>query len=95
MRIDNIILKPILTEKGSQMLKDNVYPFEVNIKANKSQIAVFLEQLYKVKVGKVRIMTRIGKIKRVGKKMKGKKAADKKFAYVKLISGKIDIFPQA
>lgn len=95
MRINNLIVRPILTEKASQMLKDGVYPFEVNMKANKTQIAGLLEELYKVKVGKVRIVKRLGKIKKVGRKMQGKKAKDRKIAYVKLLSGKIDIFPQA
>lgn len=95
MKIHDIIIKPILTEKASQMTQSNVYAFEVNNKANKNQVADFLEKLFKVKIAKVRMIKRKGKIKKAGQKMKEKKMSDRKIAYVTLKSGKIDIFPQA
>lgn len=95
MKIHDIILKPILTEKASQMTQSNVYSFEVNNKANKNQVSDFLEKLFKVKVAEVRMIKRKGKVKKAGQKMKEKKMPDRKIAYVTLKSGKIDIFPQA
>ncbi|QQG44684.1 MAG: 50S ribosomal protein L23 [Candidatus Roizmanbacteria bacterium] len=95
MKVNNILIKPVLTEKVSQAVKDNTYAFEVNPKASKTQIANFLEKLYKVKVKEVRILNRVGKLKKVGRKMQEKKSANRKIAYVQLISGSFDFFPKS
>ena len=95
MRINNIILKPLVTEKSTQQVKDNTYGFIVNIKAGKNQIAETVESLYKVTVESVRVVIRKGKTRRVGKKMVAKDMPDKKIAYVKLSKGTIDLFPKA
>lgn len=94
MLINKVLIKPILTEKATNLVQNQVYMFEVDKKANKFQIKQVLERLYKVKTGKVKIMIRKGKEKKVGKKGLLKKAADRKIAFVKLIEGKIDLFPQ-
>jgi large subunit ribosomal protein L23 len=95
MEINEIILSPVLTEKATNLVKKNIYTLKVNKKANKNQIKKALETLYKVKVGK--IMTRIkkGKIKRFGRMRLEKKMPAEKIAYVKLISGSLDLFPKA
>ena len=90
-----IIKNPILTEKASELTKENVYVFEVSIDANKYQISNEIEKLFKVKVSTVNIVVRNGKIKKVGKKMKTRQLADKKVAYIKLKEGKIDLVPTA
>jgi len=95
MKITNIISRPLVTEKSTQLAQNKVYQFEVNANANKHQIAQTIEELFAVKVDNVRISIRKGKEKRVGKKMMTKKRADKKIAYVKLSEGSIDLFPQA
>lgn len=94
MLINEVLIKPILTEKATNLVQNNVYMFEVDKNANKHQIKQVLEKLYKVKTGEVRIMIRKGKEKKVGKKGLLKKTADRKIAFVKLIEGKIDLFPQ-
>jgi len=94
MLINKILIKPILTEKATNLVQNNVYMFEVDRGANKHQVKQTLEKLYKVKTGEVRIMIRKGKEKKVGKKGLLKKFSDKKIAFVKLIEGKIDLFPQ-
>ena len=94
MLINKILVKPILTEKATNLVQSQVYMFEVDKKANKFQIKQALEKLYKVKTGAVRIMVRKGKEKKAGKKMVIKKMAGKKIAFVKLLEGKIDLFPQ-
>jgi len=94
MLINEVLIKPILTEKATNLVQNQVYMFEVDKKANKFQIKQALEKLYKVKTGKVKIMIRKGKEKKTGKKMKIKKTSDRKIAFIKLIEGKIDIFPQ-
>lgn len=95
MRIDQIIIKPILTEKATNLVKNKVYTFEVNPKANKFQIAESLEKLYQIKVGVVRVARRAGKVRKTGKKMIPKKTVPRKIAYIQVKEGKIDLFPQA
>jgi len=94
MLINEVLIKPILTEKATNLVQNQVYMFEVDKRANKFQIKQALEKLYKVKTGAVKIMIRKGKEKKTGKKMRIKKMADRKIAFVKLIEGKIDLFPQ-
>ena len=94
MLINNVLIRPILTEKATNLVQSQVYMFEVDMNANKFQIKNTLEKLYKVKTGEVKIMIRKGKAKKTGKKMKVKKMADRKIAFVKLIEGKINLFPQ-
>lgn len=94
MKVNDIFIKPILTEKGTQNAAKKVYMFEVNRTVNKYQISTFLEKIYKVKVDHVRISVRKGKVQRVGKRMMPRKNSDKKIAYISLKEGKIDLFPQ-
>lgn len=95
MKINEVIIEPVLTEKATILSKDQVYMFYVNPKSSKTQIKTVLEKIYPVEIGKIRIMIRKGKKVRVGKKMTTKKLADRKVAYIKLKKGKIDLFPQA
>lgn len=95
MRIDQVIIRPVLTEKATNLVKDKVYTFEVNPKANKFQIAESLEKLFQVKVGTVRVARRAGKVRKTGRKMIPKKTASRMIAYIKVKEGKIDLFPQA
>jgi large subunit ribosomal protein L23 len=87
----NVIKKPLVTEKGSLHLKENVYSFEVNPASSKEQIAKAVEQLFKVKVESVRTMNSRGRAKRVGRFLS--KVGHYKKALVKLQDGhKIKIF---
>ncbi len=66
----NVILKPLVTEKGTQMQEaTNSYSFKVAPTANKHQIKAAVEQLYDVKVESVRTMTRKGKPRRAKARM--------------------------
>ncbi len=94
MTSGKILVGPLLTEKATNSVKNNVYSFIVGKYATKNQIRVVLADLYAVKVTKVRIVTRHGKEKRSGRKMVTKKLPDTKIAYVTLKEGKIDLFPQ-
>jgi len=95
MKIDEVLVKPIMTEKATGLAHNQVYMFEVEKNVNKFQIKSVLEKLYKVKVGKMRIMIRKGKGRHVGRRMKTKKLPDKKLAFVTIKEGKIELFPQA
>lgn len=61
----DIIKKMIRTEKGSEMLTQNKYLFEVSKRANKIEIRNAVEDIYKVKVDAVNVMNIRGKKKRV------------------------------
>lgn len=95
MKINEILVKPMLTEKATNLTNSKVYMFEVNLKANKYNVKEALEKLYKVKVSQVKIMIRKGKKRKVGRRMAIKKQTNKKIAFIQISEGKIDLFPQA
>ena len=66
MRPEEIIIKPIVTEKSNTGLQEGKYTFRVAKKATKVQIAKAVEALFNVKVLNVNTMTVKGKEKRVG-----------------------------
>lgn len=68
MKLENIIEKPLITEKAATgQQKNNEYYFRVNPKANKHQIREAIEKFFKVKVDSVHTMNVHPKQKRVGK----------------------------
>lgn len=95
MKLNEVILTPILTEKTIALAKNKIYVFLVNKAANKYKVKEALEKLYSVKVGEVRIQVKKGERKRVGRNRILKKLPNKKIAYISLIEGKIDLFPQS
>ena len=66
MRAEDVIVKPIITEKSNDGLQEGKYTFKVNKKATKVEIAKAVEKLFDVKVVNVNTMTVKGKEKRVG-----------------------------
>src|SRR5580658_3521875 len=74
-----VILRPIITEKGThQSTHRNAYPLEVNQWATKDEIKAAAEELFGVRVSKVRTQNRRGKQRRfrfkVGRLSSWKKA---------------------
>lgn len=60
-----VVLRPLVTEKGThQFTHHNAYPFEVNLWATKEQIKAAVEELFSVRVQKVRTQMRLGKHRR-------------------------------
>ena len=66
MIAEEVIIKPIVTERSSMDLQEGKYTFKVNKKATKVEIAKAVEKLFEVRVLKVNTMTVKGKEKRVG-----------------------------
>lgn len=63
-----IIIRPILTEKSNELeAAFNQYTFEVHRAANKIEIGKAVEQVFGVRVDKVRTMVVRGDIRRVGR----------------------------
>lgn len=84
--LENILLKPVLTEKLSVATEENnTYGFKVDLKANKNQIKNAVETLYDVKVVSVRTSVLPGKSRRAGKHVF--KTNKTKKAFVKVAEG--------
>lgn len=92
LKIDQILKKPLLTEKSTSATEDfNRYGFVVDKNANKNQIKAAVERLFDVKVQKVWTSITPGKMKRHGKFL-SKKSPVKK-ALVQVAEGqKIEFF---
>jgi large subunit ribosomal protein L23 len=67
MLAQDIIIKPILTEKSYADIANKKYYFKVAKKATKTQIKKAVEDIFKVKVASVNTMNVYGKIKRQGR----------------------------
>jgi len=81
-----IVIRPVITEKSTWLKEKNrEVCFEVDPRANKSEIKKAAEQLFKIKVERVRIQNKRGKKRRVGRSEGRKK--DWKKAYIKLKEG--------
>jgi len=63
----DIIKRPIITERSMDLQEDRKYTFEVDIRANKTQVKHAIEEIFGVKVKKVNIMNYKGKLKRMGR----------------------------
>ena len=63
----DIIKGPIMTEKSSDLAKNNTITFSVNPKANKTQIKQAIEKIFNVKVEKVNTVNVRPRKRRVGK----------------------------
>ena len=67
MFAEDVILKPVLTEKGYDGIADKRYTFYVKNTANKIEIRHAVEKLFGVKVAKVNTINCKGKLKRMGR----------------------------
>ena len=63
---EEIIVRPVITEKSNDEMQAGKYTFEVNKKATKVEIAKAVEKLFEVKVLSVNTISVKGKEKRVG-----------------------------
>ena len=89
--IYDVVKKPLVTEKGAKLKEQfNTYVFQVDPCADKPLIKRSIEQLFGVKVKKVRTTLVPGKFKRFGS-AHGRTARWKK-AVVQLKEGQIQLF---
>jgi len=87
----DIIKKPVISEKSMGLVEENKYTFIVDMGSNKIEIRQAVEELFNVKVNKVRTMRVKGKLKRV--RNRWGKTPDRKKAIVTLKEGqKIQLF---
>ena len=81
-----IIERPLLTEKTTDLSHFGKYTFRVNKDANKIEIAQAVKAIYRVNVVKVNTLNVKGKKRRVGRYPEGK-TSDWKKAIVTLAAG--------
>ena len=67
MFAEDIIIRPVLTEKGYDGIADKKYTFIVKKDANKTEIKMAVEKVFGVKVDSVNTVTCKGKLKRMGR----------------------------
>lgn len=93
MRLEDILIRPLITEKSAKMTEGfNRYGFEVSLRATKNQVKHAVEKFYDVRVLNVKTNVTPGKLKRSGKAGMKKTPKTKK-AYVQLGEGqKIELF---
>ena len=87
-----ILLRPLVTEKGvHRASRNNQYAFEIHRDATKFDVKRAVEELFDVKVAKVRTQTRKGKMRRY--KFRYGRTSDWKKAIVQLQEDhRIDFF---
>ena len=64
--VEDIIIKPIITEASMDMLDSKKYVFKVQDRATKADIAAAVEVMFKVKVASVNTINMKKKPKRMG-----------------------------
>ncbi len=62
----DIIIKPLVTEKSTNLMEENKYCFKVDKRANKIEIKNAVENIFGVQVKAVNTMNMKGKPKRFG-----------------------------
>ena len=91
MHIYEVLRRPVVTEKNTDLMAQNKYVFEVLKKANKAQIKAAVAKAFNVNVVSVNVVTVPSKPKGFGR-LKGHRPSWKK-AVVTLKEGeKIEIF---
>ena len=85
MEARDIIIRPLITERSTELMAEGKYVFVVDKRANKIEIGKAINEIFDVKVEKVNTVNVTGKTKRRGRTV-GKRA-DYKKAIVKLAVG--------
>ena len=86
----DVLIAPVVSEKSYGLLDEGKYTFEVDPRANKTEIKIAVEQVFGVKVAAVNTISRKGKSRRTRFGIGRRK--DVKRAIVTLREGTIDIF---
>jgi len=89
----DIVVKPIITERSMALIAEGKYTFEVLKSANKIEIASAIETLFPgTKVAAVNTMNVSGKQKRMGKNVGTTRSWKKAVVTIKADSKKIEFF---
>ncbi|MBM7573090.1 50S ribosomal protein L23 [Aquibacillus albus] len=63
----DVIKRPVITEHSADLMAEKKYTFEVDTRANKTEIKDAVELIFGVKVEQVNTMNLKGKFKRMGR----------------------------
>jgi len=69
MHLYEVLRRPLITEKSTQLQAGNKYAFEIAGGANKPMIKQAVEKAFKVKVTGVNVITMPGKTRRMGRQL--------------------------
>ncbi|SEJ37151.1 large subunit ribosomal protein L23 [Propionispira arboris] len=89
----DILIRPLITERTTELMAEGKYVFVVAKAANKIEISKAVSDIFKVKVESVNTVNVLGKVKRMGRSI-GKRS-DYKKAIVKLAAGETIEFFEA
>ncbi|EIO0087482.1 50S ribosomal protein L23 [Staphylococcus pseudintermedius] len=90
MEARDILKRPVITEKSSAAMAEDKYTFDVDVRANKTEVKKAVEEIFEVKVANVNIINYKPKKKRMGR-YQGYTNKRRK-AIVTLKQGQIDLF---
>ncbi|QQM98601.1 50S ribosomal protein L23 [Staphylococcus pseudintermedius] len=90
MEARDILKRPVITEKSSAPMAEDKYTFDVDVRANKTEVKKAVEEIFEVKVANVNIINYKPKKKRMGR-YQGYTNKRRK-AIVTLKEGQIDLF---
>lgn len=85
----DVVKRPVITENSADLMAEKKYTFEVEPKANKTEIKAAVELVFGVKVLNVNTMNLKGKFKRMGRY--GGYRSDRKKAIVQLSEDSKDL----
>lgn len=92
MRAQDVVIRPIITEKAMTEINNKKYTFEVAKSATKIDIARAVEELFKVKVAKVNTVHVRGQLRRQGRTEGYTRSWKKAFVTLTKDSKKIEFF---
>ena len=93
MKLNDVLKRPLITEKTAGLNTQGRYAFEVDRRATKQEVKKALEKFFKVKVIKVQTIDVVGKKRRALKTRKQISQSGWKKAIATLKEGdKIDLF---
>ena len=87
-----VVKRPIITEKSNMVTADNQYTFEVDRRANKTQIRDAVEQIFNVDVVGVRVINVAPKYGRWGRRRVKRRPAWKKAIVTIAPDQRIELF---
>ncbi|EGQ4452008.1 50S ribosomal protein L23 [Staphylococcus pseudintermedius] len=90
MEARDILKRPVITEKSSAAMAEDKYTFDVDVRANKTEVKKAVEEIFEVKVANINIINYKPKKKRMGR-YQGYTNKRRK-AIVTLKEGQIDLF---
>lgn len=91
MNSNDVILRPVISEKTTDMMGENKYVFRVSMRANKNMVKQAVKEIFGVQPEKINIMRVRGKMRRL-RYQYGNKPAWKKAIITLKPGDKIEVF---